>query len=91
MSNPDENVDLKDVTDLPTSRETTARQNGFVGAYGSKTWDEIVHDFYETDPSLSTANEEIVKAELEHVMQLTGQPEAAMDPAVQSSKLNRIA
>lgn len=81
---------LSDVTDLPVSRETMARQNGFVGAYGEKTWDQLIRDFYNADPSISQMTEESAIAELEHVGQMTGEVEATLDPTLGPS-LNRIA
>lgn len=89
MSNPDNNLKLSDVTGLPIDRETMARQNGYVGAYGAKTWDELVRDFYGADPSLSKINEEDIRNQLQHVGQMTGTTEATLDPTLGPS-LNRI-
>lgn len=66
---------------------TMAKVDGYTSAYGSRTWDHIIHDFYTQLPEQST--ESGVKAELEHVLMMTGEAEASLDPTL-SPSLNRV-
>ncbi len=67
---------------------TMAKVDGYTEAYGSRTWDSIIQDFYQELPGRqSTAAGE--KAELEHVLMMTGEAESSMDPTL-SPSLNRV-
>lgn len=74
---------------------TMAKVDGYTGAYSQRTWDEllaehrrVMNDFYQELPGRqSTAAGE--KAELEHVLMMTGERESSMDPTL-SPSLNRV-
>ena len=70
-------------------REEMAKVDGYTGAYGERTWGEMIHDYYQEMLGSSAATEPGESHRLEHVLQTTGEAEAAMDPKLPPS-LNRI-
>jgi hypothetical protein len=79
---------------MNTDPMTMAKIDGYIGAYSAKTWDELLvehrkymRDFYTQLPEQST--ESGVTAELEHVLMMTGEAEASLDPTL-SPSLNRV-
>lgn len=74
-------------------RETMAKVQGFVGAYGAKTWDELLQthrDFYQEVLGSSRVDESDLKIALQHTGQMTGDPAATMDPTLEASRTNRV-
>jgi hypothetical protein len=66
---------------------TMAKADGYTSAYGCRTWDSLIQDFYQQLPEQSLESE--VTAELDHVLMMTGEAESAMDPTL-SPSLNRV-
>jgi hypothetical protein len=71
-------------------RETMAKVDGYTSAYGMRTWDEIVHDFYQEALGSSRVDESDLKIALQHTGQMTGDPAATMDPTLEASRTNRV-
>jgi hypothetical protein len=68
-------------------REAMAKVEGYTSAYGARTWDSIVEDFYQQAAEENV--EQSQKSELEHVLMMTGEAEASLDPTL-SPSLNRV-
>jgi len=58
-------------------------------AYGSRTWFDIVRDFYNGITGGSKAKESDVSAQIQHTLQMTGESAASMDPKL-APDLNRV-
>jgi len=71
-------------------REAMAKVEGFTAAYGARTWDDLLqkhNDFYQQAAEENV--EQSQKSELEHVLMMTGEAEASLDPTLNPS-LNRV-
>lgn len=70
-------------------REHMAKVDGYTSAFGQKTWDQIIRDFYNGCPGEEGAKESDVAGQIQHVLQMTGESAASMDPKL-SPDLNRV-
>ena len=80
---------------MKEDREAMAKADGYVSAYGAKTWgdllDEQAYGPVTTEGAdMSKANEHEASQELQHVMQMTGDPAATLDPNLDPSRMTRI-
>jgi hypothetical protein len=74
--------------------EAMAKVHGYTAAYGARTWGDLLSPpakpVVTEGAEMSKVDKEDTSAETGHVMEMTGDPAATLDPELEASRFNRI-